>query len=173
MKIALRLLRDTIEIYVPVLSFVVMFLAFVLQIFYRYVMNAPSTWAFELTRIAFVWSVLFGAIYTMRKREHLTFTLVYDRFPTRVQAYIRILSNSIVCLGFCIVFQPSLHYIQFMSMMSTTTLDIPMSLVYGPFLIFLAMVIVYSAIDVIQDIRVLLARPGPGAGTQGDQEHSV
>lgn len=173
MKIALRLLRDTIEIYVPVLSFVVMFLAFVLQIFYRYVMNAPSTWAFELTRIAFVWSVLFGAIYTMRKREHLTFTLVYDLFPTRVQAYIRILSNSIVCLGFCIVFQPSLHYIQFMSMMSTTTLDIPMSLVYGPFLIFLAMVIVYSAIDVIQDIRVLLGRPGPGAGTQGDQEHSV
>lgn len=163
MKRAFRLLRDSVEIYLPVLSFAVMFLAFILQIFYRYVMNAPSTWAFEITRVAFVWSVLFGAIYTMRKREHLAFTLVYDLFPRRARPYVRILSNGIVCVGFCIAFPPALRYISFMGMMSTSTLDIPMSLVYGPFLVFLIMVIAYTAMDIFQDVKVLFGRAEPTA----------
>lgn len=167
MKKAFRLLRDSVEIYLPVLSFAVMFMAFILQIFYRYVMNAPSTWAFEITRVAFVWSVLFAGIYTMRQREHLAFTLVYDRFPKRLQPYVRIASNGIVCIGFCIAFLPALHYVSFMGVMSTTILNIPMSVVYAPFLVFLIMVIAYTAIDIVQDVRILLGH------AQADEEHAA
>ena len=173
MKKAFRLLRDSVEIYLPVLSFLVMFLAFIMQIFYRYVMNTPSTWAFEVTRVAFVWTVLFAGIYTMRIREHLAFTLVYDRFPKRVQPYIRIASNGIVCVGFCFAFLPSLHYISFMNMMSTTIMNIPMSVVYGPFLVFLIMVIAYTAIDIAQDVRLLLGHAEPAEKAACNEEHTA
>ena len=38
-------LRDVVEIYIPVTSFVIMFLVFILQIFCRYVLRQPLQWA--------------------------------------------------------------------------------------------------------------------------------
>ena len=39
------ILRDIVEIYIPVATFVIMFVTSVLQIFFRYVVRQPLAWA--------------------------------------------------------------------------------------------------------------------------------
>lgn len=153
-------IREIIEVYLAVFSFSIMFVAFLIQIFWRYVLDNPLTWPFEVTTVAFVWAVLFGAIYAMRRRDHLKFNLFYERMPEKIQPAIRIFSNLLVCVGFAIAFYPAVGYIEFMNRQSTTSLDIPFSIVYFPFLVFLIAVICYTLVDIIADVRLMVARGG-------------
>ncbi len=145
--------REVIEVYIAVASFAVMLITFLIQIFFRYVMDDPLTWPFELTTVTFVWAVVLGASYAMRRREHLMFTLLYDRLSERLQLIVRFASNGIVCAGLIIVYYPSFSYISFMGRQSTNVLNIPFSLVYAPFMYFLSISIFYLLTDIIKDIR--------------------
>ena len=57
------ILRDLVEIYVPVASFVIMFVVFIAQIFSRYILRAPLAWAYEVTVSCYLWLVVLGACY--------------------------------------------------------------------------------------------------------------
>lgn len=146
-------LFDAIEIYIPVASFVVMFITFIIEIFYRYVLNNPLTWPFEITTITFVWTVLFGAIYTMRRREHIAFSLIYDLMSATWQRRVRLLSNGITFVGFGIAIVPSYRYVSFMHIQKTPVFQVPFSTIYAPFLVFLLAVMFYTLQDILKDLR--------------------
>lgn len=161
LRLLVKWLFDIIEIYIPVASFVVMFLTFIIEIFWRYVLDSPLTWPYETTTITFVWTVLFGAIYTMRKRQHMVFSLIYDLMSPRFQRIMRFISNGLVFVGFGIAVFPSYQFISFMHLQTTPVFNVPFSMIYAPFLLFLVMVMYYSLRDIIDDIRSL-ARPNDG-----------
>ena len=79
-------IRDCVELYIPVIAFVVMFCVFVIQIAARYVFNNPVPWAYEVTVMCYVWLVILGACYAERSRSHVTFTLVYDKLGIKGKA---------------------------------------------------------------------------------------
>ena len=56
----LRFLKEGADL-VGVLLFTTAFLGFIVQIFFRYVMNSPILWTEEVTMIAFVWTVFWAA----------------------------------------------------------------------------------------------------------------
>lgn len=167
MKKILWWARQVIEVYLAVFSFGAMLITFLIQIFFRYVVDNPLTWPFELTTVTFVWTVILGATYAMRRRDHLVFTLLYDRFSERTQLAIRLASNGIVCIGLIIVLYPSFEYISFMGQQSTAVLSIPFSVVYAPFLYFLLSSIVYLLSDLVRDVKILAARSA-GSITPGE-----
>ncbi|RKX82557.1 MAG: hypothetical protein DRP58_10120, partial [Spirochaetes bacterium] len=68
---------DLIEIYIPSFTFILLFIAFLLQIFYRYFL-VPLTWPLELTLLCFIWTALLGGLYAKRDNSHVQFTIVYD-----------------------------------------------------------------------------------------------
>lgn len=154
LKIGL-VLRDIVEIYVPVTSFVVMFLAFLIQIFYRYVLNDPLTWPFEVTTITFLWTVLLGAIYARRTNQHVVFSLLFDLFPEKVQVAFRFIANAILFVAFGIGLYPAYDYIQFMVLQRSPALQIPFNYIYFPYLIFSVFIMGYSLYDMIGDFRRL------------------
>ncbi len=55
----------------------VMFVAFIIQIFFRYVANFPVGWTQELSVILWLWLVLFGAAFVVREREEIRFDIIY------------------------------------------------------------------------------------------------
>lgn len=55
------LLRDLVELYIPAASFVIMFLVFILQIFFRYIVRQPLQWAYEVTVSCSLWLVILGS----------------------------------------------------------------------------------------------------------------
>lgn len=151
-----KLFFDIIEIYIPVASFSVMFITFIIEVFWRYILNDPLTWPFETTTIMFLWTVLFGAIYTMRKRQHIVFSLLYDVVPPRVQRIMRFTSNGIMFVGFGAAIYPSYQFISFMHTQSSPVFGVPFSIIYAPFLLFLVMIMYYSLRDIIDDIRDMI-----------------
>src|SRR5256885_4374348 len=55
----------------------VMFVAFMVQIVFRYFFNFPIGWTSELSVIAWLWLVLWGAAFVVKESEEIRFDLVY------------------------------------------------------------------------------------------------
>ncbi|NIW57887.1 MAG: TRAP transporter small permease subunit, partial [Nitrospinaceae bacterium] len=63
--------------------FLGMFGAISIQIFARYVLQHPLVWPFELSIYCFIYMIYIGAGIAARKRSHVSFDLIYNRFPAR------------------------------------------------------------------------------------------
>src|SRR3981189_2747720 len=55
----------------------VMFVAFMVQIVFRYFLNFPIGWTSELSVITWLWLVLWGAAFVVKESEEIRFDLVY------------------------------------------------------------------------------------------------
>jgi TRAP-type C4-dicarboxylate transport system permease small subunit len=155
MKKYLIILRDIFEIYVPVASFSVMFIVFILQVFFRYALHYPLTWSMEVIVLCFDWTVLFGACYTMRKRAHVKFTMIYDWLPPRQAAAARGLGNLIIAAAFICLLPGSTSYSFFAGFQKTAVFRMSLTVFFLPFVYFLCSVIGYTVADILEDIRIL------------------
>lgn len=148
------ILRDIVEIYIPVATFVIMFVTFVLQIFFRYVVRQPLAWAYEVTVSCYLWLVILGACYAQRDHGHVTFTLITDKMPIRGRAFCTFLGSLLICVAFTWAFVPSLKFVLMMKMQKTSMLKIGLNIVYFPYIVFLALTILYMLRDMILDFKV-------------------
>ena len=155
----LRFIRNVIEEYVPVVCFAVLFISFIAQVFWRYVLRNPIGWTSELIVVMFVWMVLFGSLYSSRTNSHIRFTMITDALPPKVALCFELAGNLLVALMFVLSFIPSWKYINFMAIQKTSVLHIPMPIVFAPYVIMLAGVILYTVAEVIDNIRALMGKP--------------
>ncbi|MCK5363858.1 MAG: TRAP transporter small permease subunit [Gammaproteobacteria bacterium] len=58
------------------------------EVFSRYVLNAPTIWAFELAYMAMGAHFLIGAAYTLREKGHIRIDVLYSHFSPRAQAWV-------------------------------------------------------------------------------------
>ena len=169
-KIAL-VLRDIIEMYVPVASFCIMFLTFILQVFFRYVIRHPLTWSMEIIVIGFVWTVIFGACYTMRRKSHVKFTMIYDRLAPRPAAVFRMLGNIIIAGTFLSLVYASYKYAFFVGFQKTAVFRISYTLIFMPFAYFLCSIAGYTIVEIVEDIKVISGSiPDSGDHTPANTE---
>ena len=142
-------------IVLPGIVFSIMFVAFCLQIFSRYVLHNQFDWTYEYTVAGFLWSVAFGAIWAGKQREHVSFSLLYDRFSPKGRAVINLVGNLLIFAAFVIMMPATYEYIDFIGIKKTAVLKIPFSLLYAPFFIFIVFSAIYLIRDSIQDIKML------------------
>ena len=147
-------LLDVIEKYLPVASFTVLFLAFLIQIFCRYLF-VPLTWPLELTLICFIWTALFGGLLAKRTNDHVAFSMVYDTVSPKNQLLMRLVGNGLIFISFCIALYPSYDYVIFMGFKKSNALQIPMDIAFSPFVIFLAFMIGRIGRDIVLDLKLL------------------
>lgn len=147
-------LRNIVELYIPIASFAIMFLVFIAQIFCRYILRMPLAWAYEVTVSCYLWLVILGACYAQRHHSHVTFTLITDIMPLRLQAFAIFLGNLLIGVTFAWSFIPSVNFVQFMQAQTTAVFKIGLNFVYCPYIAFLAIHILYMLHDVILDFKV-------------------
>ena len=155
MKRVLLFFRDMFELYIPVTAFLVMFLIILVQVFFRYVLRHPLTWAMEITVIGFVWTVIFGACFTMRRRSHIKFTLIYDKLKPRPAAVFRMLGNIIIVGIFLSLVYASLKFSFFVGFQKTPVFRISFTYIYLPFVYFLLSISAYTVTEIIEDVKVI------------------
>ena len=68
------------------------------EVFLRYVMNAPTTWGFELISYLFCGYILLGGGYTLLHRDHVAMDIVYSNLPPRAQAWLDVLTAAFVII---------------------------------------------------------------------------
>lgn len=158
MKKLAMFLRDVMEIYIPIISFVCLFLAFILQVFFRYVVNHPLTWTQDVIVIGFCWSVILGACYTMRKSGHVQFTMLYDAYSPKTAAWARMAGNLLIVITFALMIVPSFRYAFFVAFQKTPVLRVSYAWIFLPFTYFLVSIIGYTLGMVIEDWKVITGR---------------
>lgn len=70
--------------------------ALLLQVFYRYALNAPLTWSEELATLLFVWATLLAAATAIRTNDTLRLTFIEDALAPRRAAVLRAIQQVLV-----------------------------------------------------------------------------
>ena len=149
-----RLFLDITEIYIPAIAFSLLFIAFLIQVFFRYFL-VPLTWPLEFTLMMFIWTTLFGACYAMRDNAHVRFTLIYDNAVPKVKYWMRIIGNLMLLISFIIAFVPTYNWVHFMSFKKSNVLKVPMNIVFFPYIIFMLIMMGRIVYNLYIDIKKL------------------
>ncbi|MBL7047847.1 MAG: TRAP transporter small permease [Candidatus Marinimicrobia bacterium] len=149
---ALRWFTDIIEIYLPSAVFMALFLAFLLNVFFRYILRNPQNWTFELSINAFVIVGLLGACASYRTEDHVVFDLFYTKLKPKGQNVLRIISYIIVIVFFSIAIPPSLKYLYALRAV-TSIMRIPIRIIFLSFPILLISSVFRSAFRLFLDIK--------------------
>ena len=165
------ILRDIVEVCIPIVSFCIMFIVFVAQIFSRYVLRAPLAWAYEVTVSCYLWLVVLGACLAQRERAHVVFTLITDKLPLRWEAFCTFLGTLLIVVAFTWSFLPSVNFVAFMGRQKTSVLRIGLNIVYAPYIPFLAFTILYMLRDLVRDFKVFTGLAAPEEVETYRREH--
>ena len=149
---ALRWFTDIIEIYLPSAVFMALFLAFLLNVFFRYILRNPQNWTFELSINAFVIVGLLGACASYRTEDHVVFDLFYTKLKPKGQNVLRIISYIILIVFFSIAIPPSLKYLYALRAV-TSIMRIPIRIIFLSFPILLISSVFRSAFRLFLDIK--------------------
>jgi C4-dicarboxylate transporter, DctQ subunit len=123
----------------------VMFVAFMIQITFRYLLNLPIGWTHEISVVLWVWLVLFGSAFVIREREEIRFDLIYGAVSGRT----RRLMAAVTAIALVVLFVVSLpavyDYVTFMKVERTAYMKIRFDHLYSIYVVFaVAMIIRYA-----------------------------
>ncbi|WP_341863738.1 TRAP transporter small permease subunit [Gymnodinialimonas sp. 57CJ19] len=138
-----------------------MFVTFLLQIYSRYVLQAPFGWTLELCLILWLWIVFVGCAFNVRDSDHVTFDIVYLMAPRRGRQVFALIAAAAIVVGMAISFLPTLDYIDWMKMRRTSTVKnpftgdrIPLRTIFSVYAIFMVAVIArygWRFVDVLRN----------------------
>ncbi len=72
------------------------------QVFSRQVLNAPSTWSEELSKILFVWLAFAGSAFLFGERGHIAVDFLARRLPVTAQRILQVIVQ-ITIVGFAVL----------------------------------------------------------------------
>jgi TRAP-type C4-dicarboxylate transport system permease small subunit len=123
-----------------------MFIAFLLQIFTRYVINAPLGWTLEVCLTCWLWIVFWGAAFNLDDRDHVKFDVIYVGVSRRAQRVLAFVSAVAIVAGFAAALPASIDYITFYKIKSSATLHIRLDVVFSVYAVFAISIIVRYAV---------------------------
>ena len=119
----------------------VMFLAFIVQIVFRYALNFPAGWASELTVATWLWLVLFGSAFVLAEKEEIRFDLIYSSVGPRTRIGMAIVSALALIVLYGASLKASFDYVSFMKVEKASYLRIRMDWMYSIYIVFLVAII--------------------------------
>lgn len=122
---------------VGALFFLCAFCLFILQVFFRYVLNDPLAWTEEGSLIAFIWAVFWAAAFMVPIKEHVTFDVVYEAVSEQTRRILAIVTMLMLITAFVLLIPYTFEYLQFMSRKKSSVLRVPMHLIYGCYILFI------------------------------------
>jgi TRAP-type C4-dicarboxylate transport system permease small subunit len=140
----IRALRRGAEA-VLVLMMAAMFVAFILQVVFRYVLNLPVGWTDEVCTLVWLWGILWGASFVMRNHEDIRFDMLYNLLPRRLQRVSTVLASGTLVALLLLSLPATWAFISFMQVERSAAMGIPMHLVFGMYLVFVVAMCVRHA----------------------------
>jgi TRAP-type C4-dicarboxylate transport system permease small subunit len=113
--------------HVLVLMMAAMFVAFILQVAFRYALNLPLAWTDEVCTIVWLWGILWGASFVMRNREDIRFDMLYNVLPRRLRRGFTLVASLLIVALLLTSLPATWSYVSFMKVESSASLQIPMN----------------------------------------------
>jgi TRAP-type C4-dicarboxylate transport system permease small subunit len=119
----------------------VIFVAFIVQIALRYLFNWPVGWTTELSLVAWLWLVLWGAAFVLRDEDEIRIDFVTSHAGPRARRVIGAVAAVCVIVLFGMSLPASYAYVAFMKVEKSSYLNIRMDILYSIYLVFAVAVI--------------------------------
>ncbi len=139
---------------IPNIAFTIIFLTFMLTIVSRYILRTPISWSYEISILAYMWTMFFGVGKAMKRGEHVVFSLVYDKVGEKMQRIFLIAADALLILLLGMAFIPSIHSLLGKRMM-TGVLKMPYTIVFAPCIYMFAEIIIRSCYDLYIQAKAL------------------
>jgi len=164
-----RWFADFVEVHLPIAVFVMLFLAFLTNVFCRYILKNPQNWTFELSVNAFVVVGLLGACAAYRTEDHVVFDLFYTRLTSKGQNILRIISYVTVIVLFSIAIPGSIRYLVKLPAV-TSIMRIPLRFIFVSFPILMISTVIRSAYRLVLDIKAFRNKTYVQGYNTGDRD---
>lgn len=123
-----------------------MFVAFVIQIFMRYALNAPVGWTTEVSTLAWVWGILWGAALVLTDEEEIRFDVLYGSIPPGLRRVCDVITSVVVVAVFAWSLPAVWDYVTFMKVERSAYLGIRFDWLYSIYLVFAVAMIIRHAV---------------------------
>lgn len=130
-----------------------MFVAFLLQIVTRYVLNNPLGWTQEVCVTTWLWLVFWGSAFVVRPSDEVRLDLLYHAVSASMQRKFALVSAAALVAGFAASFPASIDYITFYKIKKSAVLGIRLDIVFSVYAIFALAVIVRGIWQVVYILR--------------------
>ena len=119
-----------------------MFVAFIIQIVFRYFLNFPIGWTSELSVITWLYMVLLGSAFWLKESEEVRFDLISGRLGPRGRRVVGLIVAVAAVVLFGMAMPATVSYVAFMKVESSSYLKIRLDILYSIYIVFAVAVIV-------------------------------
>ena len=119
-----------------------MFVAFIIQIVFRYFLNFPIGWTSELSVITWLYMVLLGSAFWLKESEAIRFDIISGRLGPRGRRVVGLIVAVAAVVLFGMAMPATVSYVAFMKVESSSYLKIRLDILYSIYIVFAVAVIV-------------------------------
>lgn len=127
---------------VAVVLIALMFVCFILQIVFRYVVNHPLGWTEEVTVLCWVWVVLWGAAFILSDRDEIRFDVVSGLVSPSTRRVFTLISSIALVVLLAVSLPATWNYVAFMKREKSAYLGMRFDYLYSIYVIFAVVCIV-------------------------------
>ena len=120
----------------------IMFLAFIIQIVFRYFFNFPIGWTSELSVIAWLYMALLGSAFWLKESDEIRFDLISGTLGPTGRRVVGLVVAVAAVILFGMALPATVKYVAFMKVESTSYLKIRLDILYSVYVVFAVAVIV-------------------------------
>jgi TRAP-type C4-dicarboxylate transport system permease small subunit len=119
----------------------VVFVSFILQILFRYVLAWPVGWTLEVSTLAWTWLVLWGAAFVVRERDEIRFDILYSSVSSRLRGGF-VIVTAVALAGLFAWSLPAVYdYVTFMKVEKVSYIDLRLDHAFSIYILFALAVI--------------------------------
>jgi C4-dicarboxylate transporter, DctQ subunit len=113
-----------------------MFIAFLIQIVSRYVFNFPIGWTYEVSLLAWLWGVLWGAAFVLTEQEEIRFDIIYSLVGPLTRRVFAALSGLALIVLYTVSLPAIASYVTFMKVERSPHLHMRFDWLFSIYIIF-------------------------------------
>jgi TRAP-type C4-dicarboxylate transport system permease small subunit len=142
-----------------------MFVCFILQILFRYVLNYPVGWTEEVSVLMWIWGVLWGAVFVLDEKDEVRFDIIYSTVRERTRRAFTVITGLALIAAYVISLPGAWSYVTFMKVERSAYLGIRFDLLYSIFILFTVGAILRYAFLTWRALRGEAPDGGRGSGS--------
>ncbi|WP_222863148.1 TRAP transporter small permease [Marinomonas sp. IMCC 4694] len=119
-----------------------MFVAFILQVIFRYLLNLPIGWTVEWVTLSWLWGVLFTFAFVSNNNDMIRLDILYSLMPKNVARVMDVVTSLCCAAIFIVTLPKAWEYVDFMSIERTAYLRLPFNWVFALYIPFHVSVII-------------------------------
>ena len=155
---------DRTLLWLAMTAFIVMMLATLGQVVFRYVLEVPVPWTEELARVLFVQAMLIGMAIAVREDEHIVVDFLFKRLPPRGRQILGLVFGTVVLLLLAILIRGAWSMIATNWNARLVSLSwVRVGYLYIGLFVSLASMALYTALGLAARWQALTARRGMGS----------